>query len=66
MRGRYTGFLALSWCVGSSTGAALGLRLYGWYPEALWVLCAVFGLIAAACVTLGRGSAGVGCKPPHA
>ncbi len=54
MRGRYSGFMALSWCIGSSTGAALGLRLYAWNPGALWVLCAVFGLLAAACVSLGK------------
>ena len=52
MRGRYAGFLSLSWCIGSSTGAAFGLRLYGWNPDALWILCAVFGLCAAACVNL--------------
>ena len=54
MRGRYTGFLALSWCIGSSTGAALGLQLYGWNPHALWLLCAASGLMAAASVTWGR------------
>src|SRR6185436_414323 len=54
MRGRYAGFLSLSWCIGSSTGAALGLRLYGMNPHALWVLCAVFGLVAATCVSAGR------------
>jgi MFS family permease len=59
MRGRYSGFLALSWCLGSSTGAALGLRLYGWNPGALWILCAVFGLAAAGCVSLGRRTEGV-------
>lgn len=53
MRGRYTGFLALSWCIGSSTGAAFGLQLYGWRPEALWLLCAGFGLAAAASVMSG-------------
>jgi MFS family permease len=53
MRGRYSGFLSLSWCIGSSTGAALGLQLYGWNPGALWVLCAVFGVMAAGCVNLG-------------
>jgi MFS family permease len=59
MRGRYSGFLALSWCVGSSTGAALGLWLYGWSPNALWILCALFGLAAAGCVALGKRTEGV-------
>ena len=54
MRGRYAGFLSLSWCIGSSTGAAFGLRLVAWSPEALWVLTAVFGVVAAACVAGGR------------
>jgi predicted MFS family arabinose efflux permease len=53
MRGRYGGFLSLSWCVGSSTSAVLGLRLYGWNPGAVWILCAVFGLLAAGCLLLG-------------
>lgn len=53
MRGRYAGFLALSWCIGSSTGAAFGLRLYGWNPGALWLMCAVFGCVAAGCVAIG-------------
>ena len=54
MRGRYAGFLTLSWCIGSSTGAALGLPLYASNPHALWVLCAVFGLAAALCVASGK------------
>jgi hypothetical protein len=56
MRGRYSGFMTLCWCIGSSTGAALGLRVYAWSPDALWVLCAVFGLLAASCVSAGRMS----------
>jgi MFS family permease len=54
MRGRYSGFLSLSWCIGSSTGAVFGLRLYDHSPEALWMLCAVFGLVAAASVVSGK------------
>lgn len=55
MRGRYSGFLSLSWCIGSSTGAVLGLQLYGASPTILWMLCSVFGVAAAACViTSGR------------
>jgi hypothetical protein len=60
MRGRYAGFLSLSWCIGSSTGAALGLRLYGWDPGALWILCAVFGIVAAGCVASGKRHAARG------
>ena len=56
MRGRYSGFLSLSWCVGSSTSAMLGLRLYAWHPQAVWVLCAVFGCVAAGCVLTGGGN----------
>jgi MFS family permease len=55
MRGRYSGFLSLSWCIGSSSSAVLGLRLYGWHPQAVWLLCAGFGGVAAACVLLGGG-----------
>jgi MFS family permease len=54
MRGRYAGFLSLSWCVGSFSGSALGLRIYAWNAGALWLLCAVFGLAAAACVASGK------------
>ena len=55
MRGRYSGFLSLSWCIGSSTGAVFGLQLYGASPTILWMLCSVFGIAAAACViTSGR------------
>lgn len=57
MRGRYSGFMSLSWCVGSSTSAALGLRLYGWDPGALWLLCAGLGAAAALCVLAGSGPA---------
>ena len=53
MRGRYHGFLSLAWCIGSSSSAALGMRFYDVHPDATWCLCAVFGLMAAACV-LGR------------
>lgn len=50
MRGRYSGFLSLSWCIGSSSGAILGLRIYGENPAFLWVLCSTFGILAAVCV----------------
>lgn len=59
MRGRYAGFLSLSWCIGSSTGATLGLRLYGWDPHALWLLCALFGIFAALSVTRGQNARAV-------
>jgi MFS family permease len=62
MRGRYSGFLSLSWCIGSSSSAVLGLRLYAWNPQAVWLLCAVFGCVAAACVLLGGRQAAAAKK----
>ncbi|TLD72452.1 MFS transporter [Phragmitibacter flavus] len=52
MRGRYSGFMSLAWCVGSSSSAMLGLQLYGHNPSLLWITCLIFGFIGTACLTL--------------
>ena len=54
MRGRYSGFLGLAWCVGSSSGAAVGLEVYEHSPNALWLLCAIFGIVAALCLVSNK------------
>ena len=54
MRGRYSGFLSLAWCVGSSSGAAVGLEVYEHSPNALWLLCAIFGIVAALCLVSNK------------
>lgn len=59
MRGRYSGFLSLSWCIGSSSGAALGMRVYEWNQQALWLTCAAFGAMAAACLAFSKTKTGV-------
>jgi MFS family permease len=61
MRGRYSGFLSLAWCVGSMTGATLGMRAYDWSPHFLWILCALSGFVGAGLLwarSLGPSHAG--------
>lgn len=47
MRGRYMGGLSLSWAAGNLVGPQIGFALYGWNSQALWGICAMFGLVAA-------------------
>lgn len=54
MRGRYSGFLSFAWCLGSMSGASLGLRAYEWNPHALWLLCALLGLVGAGLLWTGE------------
>jgi MFS family permease len=55
MRGRYSGFMSFSWCIGSSSAAMFCLPMYAWNAHALWVLCGTFGCLSAACLILGTG-----------
>ncbi len=48
LRGRYMGMWAITWSVGLSAGPALGTLLYAQSPRAVWVLCLVLALLAAA------------------
>jgi MFS family permease len=56
MRGRYSGFLSFSWCIGSSTAAMACLQMFAWNAQVLWVLCSVFGVLSAACLLVGTGT----------
>lgn len=46
MRGRYAGFLSFAWSIGGILSSIGGLSLYGQSPAAVWVTCAVIGLIS--------------------
>ena len=59
MRGRYSGFLGLAWCIGSSSGAAVGMCVYEWNPSALWLISAAFGALAALCLAFSKPKAGL-------
>lgn len=48
MRGRFAGFVAFAWLGGNLLGSWGGLMLYQISPGALWLLCGVVGVIAAA------------------
>jgi MFS family permease len=48
MRGRYMGGLSMAWATANLLGPQLGFSLYGWNSAALWGICGLFGLIAAA------------------
>jgi MFS family permease len=47
-RGRYMGFLSVSWSVGMLLGPPLGTLLFARDPGLLWTLCGVLGTFAAA------------------
>jgi MFS family permease len=55
MRGRYSGFLSLAWGVGGIVSSIIGLRVYEASPEAVWIICAVFGSVAAMLMLFGSG-----------
>lgn len=57
MRGRYSGFLSLAWGIGGIVSSIIGLRIYESSPEAVWIICAVFGSLAAVLMMLGTGPA---------
>jgi len=54
MRGRYMGVMAFCWSVAIGAGPALGLKIFSYSPELLWLLCGVAGLISAAIVMVGK------------
>jgi MFS family permease len=62
MRGRYSGFLGLGWSVGNISGSLLGLSLYQFQPDAVWLCCAVVGFVAA---RLLMGTWLIGRKTPE-
>lgn len=50
LRGRYMGAWAMTWSVGLILGPGLGPRIFQWNPWALWMLCGILGVVAAALV----------------
>ncbi len=54
LQGRYQGLYGLAWATGSVTGPVLGTFLFAHSPDALWALCAGFGMAAALLVLGGR------------
>ncbi|RBP43743.1 putative MFS family arabinose efflux permease [Roseimicrobium gellanilyticum] len=47
MRGRYSGFLGLAWSIGNITASVGAMALYQWSPNAVWVVTATVGVLAA-------------------
>ena len=55
-RGRYMGLLTVSWSFGMLFGPPLGTMLYARNPAALWIACALLGVISASLLLLPSGS----------
>lgn len=47
LRGRYMGVFGLTWATGLIIGPAMGMKLFGVSPVALWLACGALGLVAA-------------------
>lgn len=47
MRGRYMGVLGFSWNVAIGIGPMIGLAVFDYSPQILWLLCGVTGLVSA-------------------
>lgn len=54
MRGRYSGFLSLSWSIGGIVASIGGLKLYEFSQPAAWTVAAVLGLLGAWLLSRGR------------
>jgi MFS family permease len=48
MRGRFSGLVGFSWLAGNLLGSWVGLIMYEHHSQALWLLCGLAGVIAAA------------------
>lgn len=53
MRGRYSGFLSVAWSIGGTASSSLGMMLYDHHTQALWMINAAFGVLAAILVIFG-------------
>jgi MFS family permease len=51
MRGRYTGAYGMTWAVAMTLGPAMGMTLFAVGPMALWLGCAMSGLLAAGVIS---------------
>jgi hypothetical protein len=47
MRGRYAGFLSLSWGLGGIISSIAALHLFENSPDLVWIISAVLGVMAA-------------------
>jgi hypothetical protein len=47
MRGRYSGFLSLSWSIGGILASVGGLQLYQFSDGAAWLVAAGLGVVGA-------------------
>ena len=47
MRGRYSGFLSLSWSIGGILASIGGLQLYQFSPGSAWLVAAGLGVVGA-------------------
>ena len=47
MRGRYSGFLSLSWSIGGIFASVGGLQLYQASQSAAWIVAASLGMLGA-------------------
>jgi len=50
MRGRYLGLYGLTWATAVACGPALGMWIFSYRPEVLWIGCGLTGLLAAGIV----------------
>jgi MFS family permease len=64
MRGRYSGFLGLAWSIGNITASVGAMALYQWRPDAVWVLTAVVGVLAALVLVRASAPRGSGTVVP--
>ncbi|MES1166684.1 MAG: MFS transporter [Pseudomonadota bacterium] len=55
MRGRYMGALGSAWSTANMVGPALGLMVFGYSPEVLWLGCGLLGLAGASILVLRGG-----------
>jgi MFS family permease len=54
MRGRYMGVHGLAWGVTLVFSPVLGMILYAQNPQYVWLMCGLFGIIAAVIMSWGR------------
>jgi MFS family permease len=58
LRGRYLGSYAVTWSAALILAPALGMRLFGFSPAALWLCCGALGVLAALVIFPFSGDGG--------
>ena len=53
MRGRYQGVMSINWSSGTMVGPALGIMLYHFNPQVLWITVMALALLAATILLAG-------------